>query len=780
MKKRTLYLLGIIIYSFAVVLSITPDAWGADVDSNDALLSMLPQDCMFCIRINNLNESLGKMDAYLAGASPIPMSLAMLLNMQLGAIVGDPMLTGIDQGGDFAVFGILSPADEPVWGILIPVNNFSEFVKTNPNCKQGEDGITMLSAPNSPVGGFALAEIANGKYALAVWEMTKDQLPLLSDAIKKSITPLGKKISPAQAKEAVSAPAWAYVNLAGFNEKYGKDALAALEMSQQQMKQSGQAAGMGDMMDFQIKLLKEMFNTFAGDADSATIALNPEATILNLDIAFKAKDGSELSKMLVSGTNPPKFTYYNYLDNDLAVNGLMKMDGSTLLPFYNKMFDIMEAASDDPTSKEQTAKMKALTKKAFDAMGDDVSFSYSYASGMPPFFLQEVIEIKDVEAMKAMMGEGMDYANTMYKAMGFPIELEYKPAVSTHNETTIDAVLFSVPESDDPNNMMQQEMAKMYGDGFKYYIAFSSDKMYVTMGADGERKIKALIDKPSTASAPSGDIKVAVDALQATPFNDFICSVNIIKLMKGMGDMMQTMSAQPGMEDMNPAMEMFKSLNNVQTQSCLVTGGKTADGTAAIRVALPKQHLIEIIAAAMQIQQQAMATTQSAQNPTESMAPTAIGTPAPQPSSALQEAPKDPLTDWIGKPAPELKMVDLEGKIYRISRLKGKKVILDFWATWCPPCKKTIPDLIKLAGSSDSDLVILGLSDETTDTLAPFVKEAKMNYPVIAYGEKLEAPYGQVTALPTLLLIDSEGVIQDVLVGYHEPEVLQSRLNKIK
>jgi len=76
--------------------------------------------------------------------------------------------------------------------------------------------------------------------------------------------------------------------------------------------------------------------------------------------------------------------------------------------------------------------------------------------------------------------------------------------------------------------------------------------------------------------------------------------------------------------------------------------------------------------------------------------------------------------------------------------------------------------------------VILGLSDEPTDKLTPFVKEAKMNYPVIAYKEKLPAPYGQVTGLPTLFLIESEGVIQDVVVRYQEPEVLQSRLNEIK
>jgi len=152
------------------------------------------------------------------------------------------------------------------------------------------------------------------------------------------------------------------------------------------------------------------------------------------------------------------------------------------------------------------------------------------------------------------------------------------------------------------------------------------------------------------------------------------------------------------------------------------------------------------------------------------------GAVSPQMSNTSQ----DPLQSWVGKKAPELKMVDLDGKIHRISRLEDKKVILDFWATWCPPCKKAIPDLIKLADSDSSHLVILGLSNEPADKLAAFAKEAKMNYPVITYNDNLPAPYGQVTAIPTVFLIDSEGVIQDILIGYHEPEELQSRLKNMK
>ena len=775
MNKRNLYTLGIIIFSLVVALCTVPNVSAADVGNDDALLSMLPEDSMFCVRINNFNGSLGILDQYLAGASPVPVSLAMLANLQLGAIIGDPMLTGIDQGGDFALFAIPPQADgtEPIMGILIPVTDYKTFVETNPNCKEGESGIAALLAPNSPAGGFALAEVGNGKYAIVVSESEKATLPALREAITKTQKPLSKKISAAQAKESISAPAWAYINLAGLYNKYNQDVLGMLEMAQTGMAQTG---GPAEMMEFYFKMLPELFKEFAGEAGSATMALTPQPTIMTLDVALRAKDGSELAKMLVADTKSTGYTLTNYLDNSNAVNGLMMMDGSFMQGFYDKLFDIMEAATDDPAAKEQTEKMKGLTQKMFAAMGDEVSISYSYTAGTPPFKLQEVFEVKDSEAMKALMTESMDYANSLYKTMGISAELKYEPGVSTYKDASIDTISISIVTSDDPNDTMQKEIEKMYGsDGFKYYLAQTPDKFYLAMGPNSEETLKTLIDQPASTAAPSGDIKIAMDALKDTPYNDFVFSVNVIKLMKGMGEMMQTMGAQPGME---PAAAMFSGLKDVQTQSCLVTGGKVADGQAALRLAIPKQHLVEIVGIAMQIQQQAMAMQQ--QSPPAGMTPQMENTASPQTPTPVQEVSSNPLQSWVGKPAPELKMVDLDGKIHRISRQKGKKVILDFWASWCPPCKKAIPDLIKLAGSGGSDLVILGLSDEPTDKLAPFVKEAKMNYPVIAYKEKLPAPYGQVTGLPTLFLIDSEGIIRDVLVGYHEPEVLQSRLKEIK
>ncbi|MCD6175973.1 MAG: TlpA family protein disulfide reductase [Planctomycetes bacterium] len=796
MNKRTLYPLGIIFFSLMIALFTATNVYAADAGNNDVLLNMLPADCMFCVRINNLNGSLGKLDQYLAGALPIPISLAMLVNMQLGAVIGDPMLTGIDRGGDFALFAIPPQPDqkEPIVGILIPVTDYKAFVESNPNCKEGEGGVTILSDPNSPMGSFVLTETGNGKYALVVSELAKEKLPALKEAISKNQKQLAQKITAVQAKTAATAPAWAYVNLSGLYDKYNEDALEMLTMTYEEMAKIG--GGMEDMMGFASKIYAAMFTEFASEADSATIALTPEPAILSIDIALQAKDGTELAQMLVADTNTKVFSLTRYLDNNNAVNGLMKMNRPSMQKFYDKMFDIMEAATDEAASKEQTAKMKALTQKMLAAMGDEVSFSYSYAGSTPPFKLQEVVEIRDAAAMKALMSEseGIDYANTLYKDVGIPAELKYEQGVSTYKGAIIDVISISMGKLDDPNDVMQKEFEKIYGGDFKYYMAQTSDKFFVTMGPDSEQTLKALIDQPASASAPSGDIKIAMDALQNTPYDDFVCSINIIKLMQGMGEMMQTMGTH---ENMGPGFDVFSGMEGIQSQSCLVMGGTVSDGGTSLRIALPKQHLVEVVTAVMQIQQQAMAATdqklmevqqkrqevmQIEQQVVEVQQQIVEAQQKEQEmTKAVQEMMQNPLQSWVGRPAPELKMVDLDGKIHRVSRLKGKKVILDFWATWCPPCKKAIPDLIKLADSNGSDLVILGLSNESTDKLTPFAKGVKINYPIIAYHDRdVPAPYNKVTVIPTLFLIDSEGIIQDVLIGYHEPEELQSRLKEIK
>jgi peroxiredoxin len=129
--------------------------------------------------------------------------------------------------------------------------------------------------------------------------------------------------------------------------------------------------------------------------------------------------------------------------------------------------------------------------------------------------------------------------------------------------------------------------------------------------------------------------------------------------------------------------------------------------------------------------------------------------------------------EFIGTESPDFTMTDIQGNTTKLSELKGKRIILDFWATWCPPCKKEIPHFIDLRKETDPDkLVIIGISDEDIEMVREFATEKKINY-TIATADDLPAPYSDIVSIPTTFFIDSKCIIQSVLTGYHSFDVLK-------
>ena len=124
--------------------------------------------------------------------------------------------------------------------------------------------------------------------------------------------------------------------------------------------------------------------------------------------------------------------------------------------------------------------------------------------------------------------------------------------------------------------------------------------------------------------------------------------------------------------------------------------------------------------------------------------------------------------EWFGKPAPDFAFEDITGKKHKISDYKGKNLILNFWATWCPPCRMEIPDFIELRKTTnEKDLAIVGISTEIgqLNTVKQFVSQQKMNYTISVDSGKLIPPYSGISAIPTTFFIDPEGKIKLATVG---------------
>lgn len=138
-----------------------------------------------------------------------------------------------------------------------------------------------------------------------------------------------------------------------------------------------------------------------------------------------------------------------------------------------------------------------------------------------------------------------------------------------------------------------------------------------------------------------------------------------------------------------------------------------------------------------------------------------------------QQRNRELMNHWEGVRAPDLSMTTLDGQTIKLSELKGKRVVLDFWATWCPPCVMEIPHLIRLREQNpENELIIIGISSEDSATLQAFVKRKQINYPIASAAHPV-SPYKDVNAIPTTFFIDRHGVIQRIAMGYHEYDELK-------
>jgi len=118
--------------------------------------------------------------------------------------------------------------------------------------------------------------------------------------------------------------------------------------------------------------------------------------------------------------------------------------------------------------------------------------------------------------------------------------------------------------------------------------------------------------------------------------------------------------------------------------------------------------------------------------------------------------------------APDFTLQDINGNEVTLSDFKGKVVILNFWATWCPPCRKEIPVFIELYKKyKDEGLVIIGISldREGKKVLIPFVKKFGINYPVLIGTQKVVDAYGGIRGIPTTFIIDKKGKIRKKHIG---------------
>jgi cytochrome c biogenesis protein CcmG/thiol:disulfide interchange protein DsbE len=134
------------------------------------------------------------------------------------------------------------------------------------------------------------------------------------------------------------------------------------------------------------------------------------------------------------------------------------------------------------------------------------------------------------------------------------------------------------------------------------------------------------------------------------------------------------------------------------------------------------------------------------------------------------------------KLAPDFELKDVQGKPYRFSEAKGTVRLVDFWATWCAPCRAEIPmfkELTATYGSQGFTLVGIAMDDEGVDKVKPYVDEMKIEYLTLIGNEDVVDAFGGVVGFPTKFLIDREGRIVETWVGEVPRAVLEKKIQSL-
>jgi len=134
------------------------------------------------------------------------------------------------------------------------------------------------------------------------------------------------------------------------------------------------------------------------------------------------------------------------------------------------------------------------------------------------------------------------------------------------------------------------------------------------------------------------------------------------------------------------------------------------------------------------------------------------------------------------KSAPSFTLQDLNGKQVSLSDFKGKVVILDFWATWCPPCVKEIPHFIALYEQyKDQGFAIVGISVDRggISVVKSFARKYRVNYPILMTDGRVDKAYGGIPSIPTTFVIDSAGNIRQKYVGYRDKAIFEADIKAL-
>jgi len=136
----------------------------------------------------------------------------------------------------------------------------------------------------------------------------------------------------------------------------------------------------------------------------------------------------------------------------------------------------------------------------------------------------------------------------------------------------------------------------------------------------------------------------------------------------------------------------------------------------------------------------------------------------------------------VGMKAPEFELTNLDGEKFKLSDQKGKVVLVDFWATWCPPCRMAMPHLEELSKEyAEQGLVVVGIATDQqgSSVVKPFVDKNNLTFHILQTYFLIDRKFGGVSGIPTTFILGRDGIVGGKLVGYKPKAEYEAIIKKL-
>ena len=579
--------------------------------SDDPLLKILPAESLFCVRINHFEHTIGQVDQFLVGVSPMPMGLSILARMQLAKVLGSPELNGVNMNGSLAIFGAIMPGEHtsnnPVSnifiGALVPITDYEKFISGNPNCSRPDDnGISRILNDGAPI--LLMTKIDN--HALISWADDNDKLLRMAKAISSGSRKLSSSIDIAEAKLSMLEPVWLFGNVQQASQTFEPMIMGKIEEIKTIMKSTGPdrpGAPPKEIMPFAQNIMSmyaDILKKFMKETKYFSITVNPKPNVLNITKTISAVPGTDMAKMFISNaSSDQKNNLLYHLEDETVMNLGIKLNSNFWKEFNLKSIDFLKIMAGDSMSTEDFDKIKALMKNGIDCLNGPMVCSISADSkNKSPFIAKYFTAVEDEKKFNRVIDESMQLFNTsgilsFYKSMGVETGFEIQRDIDTYKNASINSAKFIMKSTD--NSPQGQMINKMYGDGFDYRWGFVDGICVVAIGGDTDSSIREMIDQVKNVKTQMGsEIKTALALLPESEKADFVMTYNMLRWFKMAG----SMSAMP-IPMLMPLQKM-----DIPTKSNIVLTGKARNGKLVVDIAVPKEHLTEMMTAVMMMQQQ--------------------------------------------------------------------------------------------------------------------------------------------------------------------------------